>query len=247
MEVLLVDLGNSRLKWRLIAGERREDGALPLADGERFLDRLAGRAPFLSLWLASVARGLRARRLASRLLALPFARCERVRVQSQWAGLRLGYREPGELGVDRWLALLAARPFAPCAVALAGSGLTLDGLDADARHFPGWILPGLAAIEAPLTGAPLRLPRPRPEDRQARGPFARGTGEAIALGGRAALAAAIERFRSHLAERWGFLPPLLLGGGDGEIFAAELAPPVILRPALVLDGLEVLFRESAGR
>lgn len=247
MAALLIDLGNSRLKWRLIRGEGREEGAFPLARAEGFLKGLVCRAPQLSLWLASVAGSRRGQRIAERLLMLPFARAERVVVRPLAAGPKLGYRDPSELGVDRWLALLAAREHAPCAIALAGTCLTLDALDREGRHWPGWILPGGALLEHALTARAPRLRPPRPEERSAQGPFPQSTGEAIALGSDNGLVAAIERFRALLEERWGHRPALLLSGGDGARLAKALAPPLMLRPELVLDGLERLARGCAGR
>lgn len=180
-------------------------------------------------------------------MALPFARAERVAVRPLAGGPKLGYRDPSELGVDRWLALLAAMEHAPCAIALAGTCLTLDALDREGRHWPGWILPGLALLERALTARAPRLRSPRPEERAARGPFPQSTGEAIALGSENGLVAAIERFRLLLEERWGHRPILLLSGGDAASLAKALSPPLMLRPELVLDGLERLARGCAER
>lgn len=247
MGALLVDLGNSRLKWRLIDRGRREEGALAIGEAASFLAWLKPQAEGLSLWLASVARSVEGMALAEALLALPFDRSERVRVRPELGGIVLGYREPAELGVDRWLALLAARPLAPCVVALAGTCLTLDGLDGGGRHWPGGIVPGLQAMEAQLTGPSLAL-RGSAAARSSPPPggFAKGTGEAVAIGPREALCGAIERFRRRLARALAAEPTLLLAGGHAELLAAALEQPALIRPPLVLDGLERLARESAG-
>ncbi len=59
-------------------------------------------------------------------------------------GVTNGYRQPERLGVDRWMALLAAREMlsGDCVVIDAGSAITLDLLRADGQHLGGAILPG---------------------------------------------------------------------------------------------------------
>ena len=59
-----------------------------------------------------------------------------------------GYRDPERLGVDRWLALIAARERSkqPTVIVDAGSACTIDLLDSEGRHLGGYILPGLTAM-----------------------------------------------------------------------------------------------------
>ena len=64
--------------------------------------------------------------------------------QASSLGVTNGYREPGRLGDDRWMALLAAAEITDgnCIVIDAGSAITLDLLRADGQHLGGAILPG---------------------------------------------------------------------------------------------------------
>ncbi|MDW8478887.1 MAG: type III pantothenate kinase [Xanthomonadales bacterium] len=240
MSLLLVDLGNSRLKWRR-PGAPREEGAAAVAEAGGLLERWRARAPGETLWLASVAREPASRALAAALAGLGFGALREARVEAGRFGIVPGYAAPAELGVDRWLGLVAAREQAPCVVALAGSCLTLDALDGGGRHLPGPILPGASRMAADLAELGLR-PAAQPPS----GPFARGTGEAVALGLREALVGAILRFRTAVAESLGRTPTLVLGGGEAAALAPALPPPLVLRPALVLDGLERLARAEAA-
>ena len=57
------------------------------------------------------------------------------------------------LGVDRWLALLAAHrhaPTEPLMVLDCGSAITLDLLVVGGRHLGGYIVPGLALMRSSL-------------------------------------------------------------------------------------------------
>src|SRR5690606_3537766 len=60
--------------------------------------------------------------------------------------VRNAYLEPAHLGVDRWLAILAAyhRGKTACGIIDAGSALTLDFVRADGQHEGGYIVPGLS-------------------------------------------------------------------------------------------------------
>src|SRR3546814_20682796 len=65
-----------------------------------------------------------------------------ARSSAGWHGLRNAYREPERLGVDRWLAMIAAWPThrgAAC-VANAVTALPFHVIDAPSHH-PGGILP----------------------------------------------------------------------------------------------------------
>src|SRR5690606_40574629 len=96
---------------------------------------------------ASIVRALQEQ------LGLPV---ERPRVEARWRGLHCAYAQPERLGVDRWLALLAAHHDAPAAPALvisAGTALTVDRLDPAGRHRGGVIAPGLAAMREGLFAA----------------------------------------------------------------------------------------------
>ena len=60
-------------------------------------------------------------------------------------GLRNGYRDPAQLGVDRWLAMCAAWQQFPGSLCVvdAGTAVTIDVVAADGAHSGGLILPGV--------------------------------------------------------------------------------------------------------
>ena len=71
------------------------------------------------------------------------------------AGVRNGYSNPAQLGVDRWLAVIGAfhRHRDACCVVDAGTALTIDGVDATGQHLGGFIVPGpRLMVESLLTG-----------------------------------------------------------------------------------------------
>ncbi|HRQ64428.1 MAG TPA: type III pantothenate kinase [Xanthomonadaceae bacterium] len=238
MKRLLLDLGNTRLKWRRFDGAALlDEGALAHADAhfDEGLDALAASASDCAAWLASVAPDALTSKVVRQLAVhLPLAP-QRVRVQQDMAGLRLVYADPQQLGVDRWLAMLGARRVhaGPCVVALAGTALTLDAVDAEGLHLGGLIVPGLGLQRRVLTEGPLFL---RGSD-AAPVLFADSTAHAVASGPAQALAALIKRFATAVTERCGAAPTVWLSGGDGGRLATLLTMPAKTHPELVLEGL----------
>jgi type III pantothenate kinase len=236
---LVIDLGNSRLKWAIAdaAGLRPDPpgGALPWPDAEPpWADWQALRPTGVAL--ASVAGAGPVADLESRLAARLRCPVRRPFVQARWQGLLCAYPQPERLGIDRWLALIAAHrqsAATPVLVASAGTALTIDRLDPGGRHAGGLIAPGLAAMRAGLELAAPGLARFA--GGQAGPGLATDSADAIASGCLQAAAALLERCRNAGPDRppW----PVLLSGGDAGRLRPLLAGAVDQRPRLVLEGL----------
>ena len=144
MADLYVDSGNSRIKLARANSEGIERIAdLDFDDATtpgRFNQSLAEYG-IDRIVLASVSRGRRAEQTQALLdhAGLPVLRVATVAALGR---LRVAYPEPSQLGVDRFLALLAASDAVePCLLLSFGSALTADVLDADGRHRGGIIAP----------------------------------------------------------------------------------------------------------
>ncbi len=244
--MLLLDLGNTRLKWAL-ADDRGVDaagaaawqdvdaGALPAA-----WDAALSRAT--SAWAVSVAGPVREARVGE-LLSAHAGSVRWLRTSpAEACGVRNGYPLPGKLGIDRFLAMVAARVagHAPCIVASAGTALALDALDADGRHLGGLIAPGARLMQQALHQATARLPD------TAEAPLrdaANDTESAIVSGCRHAVLGLIERFHARMAASLrGADTPVLLCGGDAAALAGDLAVPAVVCENLVLQGLAAWAR-----
>jgi type III pantothenate kinase len=235
---LLIDLGNTRLKWGVAdaAGLRPEPGgALAWPAAAPPWDDWAALRPS-GVALASVAGGEPVARLAADLKAR--LRCPLLQpaVRARWHGLVCAYAHPERFGIDRWLALIAARQrsFAtPVLLASAGTALTVDRLEPDGRHAGGLIAPGLGAMRAGLVAAAPALAGYA--GGAAGAGMAADSADAIASGCLQAAVALVERCRAAGA---GAPPwPLLLSGGDAGRLRPLLADGVHDCPRLVLEGL----------
>lgn len=238
---LLVDLGNTRLKWTWAGpGARLVGDFHASADWRQRLPELIDRWREIAIdevvW-ASVAEDARSDQLAQALasLARPMRRAS---VTAHRDGLVCAYADPVRLGVDRWLALLAAHRENPRTRQLlvsAGSALTLDVLRPGGVHAGGLIAPGLVAMQEGLMAAAPALARHRGGVESVA--LASDSPDAIASGCLQAALALIER---HRRDRRGGRPcRVLLAGGDAERLAPWLSAPLQLRPRLVLEGLAV--------
>lgn len=241
MRRLLLDLGNTRLKWALREGDDwhasgavgwQEDVAGALAAA------WAGQAPPQAAFGASVVDAPREALVAAGVAATFRREVTWLRTPAAACGVRNAYAEPQRLGVDRFLAMVAARAdgLAPCVLAGVGTALTLDALAADGRHLGGLIAPGPRLMQQSLLGATAQV---RPA---AAGEFveaADNTADAVASGCWQAAAALIERFAARMAPRLGGAPTLRLGGGDAEALHALLERPAQLAHDSVLHGLGV--------
>ncbi len=156
---LWVDVGNSRCKW----ARQNQGSSLAEQQGVNYtpetLSKLLdahwhrwGGAP-QSVWVSNVAGAAVERTLRQWIAQHWGCEVQFAYTQKQACGVTNGYENPGQLGVDRWLALLAAHqlsPAAPCLVVDCGTAVTLDLLNERGQHQGGWILPGLHTMRLAL-------------------------------------------------------------------------------------------------
>ena len=245
MQSWLFDLGNTRLKMAPLRG----DGAVgPVAavphDGQGFGPALASALPDrIDVAHVAAVAGPALRLQLTRVLA---ARCRRIghaATVARLGRLRVGYPEPARLGVDRFLALLAASADegGPALVCGVGTALTLDLVDAGGRHHGGLIAPSPTLMRHALHARAPHLPE---EGGHATG-FATDTADALASGCEGAAVALVLERMDRARILLGDAPRLLLHGG-GAPALAPLLPGASQRPLLVLEGLAEWARAQAA-
>lgn len=239
--VLLVDIGNSRVKWGwgdavgIRAGTpfATADLATALAVHWR------GLPPPAQVLVSNVGGAAAAATLQA--WTQPHWQLTPVFARSVAAGFGVvnGYAAPETLGVDRWLALVAARGLhtGPVCVADCGTALTFDALDGQGRHLGGWIAPGLGLMRQALARGTAALPD---ITSTAVTGLADNTRAGIAGGTLQAAAGLIEGGMRRVAEHSNAAPALLLTGGDAAAIAAVLAMPSVTQADLVLQGLQII-------
>lgn len=245
MKRLLVDAGNSRIKWAVAdaAGIGPQSSEAHDGDPDAVLRRiLENAAPSPDeIVLVDVSTRIDTERLpvTSRRLTATASAC----------GVVNGYRSPGQLGADRWAALLAARTIlagrAGCIVD-CGTAITLDLLDAQGHHLGGVISPGLQLQRQALyRGTALLASQPGTET-AADGDWGRDTATAIAAGARLAVAGCIGHGVAHARELLGADTVVVLTGGDAARVLDGIHPPLLEAPALVLEGADIWVRDACA-
>ncbi len=237
---LLVDIGNSRLKWAISA----QDG---LAVSVAMLNHALAEEHLIDVWrdlpkpdqlaIACVS----ARRLVGITRAAADALWPGIAVieatsEAQAFGVKNAYAQPEKLGVDRWLALLAARRHytLPACIVDCGTAITLDLLDASGQHLGGMICPGLRLMQKSLSAGTEALDY---DDSVFTVGPANATGAAIYSGVLSAAAGLIE----HVFYAQPKPCRLLLTGGDAPVIADQLGCPCRIDADLVLRGLSLLL------
>ncbi len=242
--MMLVDVGNTRVKWTRAEGTRV--GAMQAAvhadwsvdDWER---ALFDGPPVDRVVLASVAGVATRRLLEAAALRRGHARLEFVGTTAEACGVRNAYRDPALLGVDRWVAVIGAHHLRPgrwCCVADIGTAATVDVVTAAGEHRGGFIVPGPGLMAHSLLGGTSDLAAHAAASRPAAGALlADNTREAIERGCLVALAALVDRVHAEAGRDADATPSLLLTGGGAREVGEYVLTPVEIVPDLVLHGL----------
>ena len=233
--ILAIDAGNSRVKW----GWHDSHGWSSLATVSLIEFAAANHDinPFAAthenpgrIVISNVA-GEGAHQLIVNWTSIFEAEPHWLKGEPERCGVTSRYDNPGQLGADRWAALVAARALhsGPCLVVQAGTATTADLLSADGEFLGGLILPGVDLMRFVLHEHTGRLPLQ--EGRFVRTP--RNTVDAIETGCRHAQAGAVERMY-RLA---GAGALCLVSGGAGQSLIEQLDIPCRYVENLVLEGL----------
>lgn len=236
MRVLAVDAGNSRIKWGIWEDEWSHQGAVLTTQ----VDELAATwstlpQPFV-IHATNVA-GPAVREPLDQWASAHGTQIHWLTSKREQCGVRSGYREPTQLGTDRWASVIAAWHLVRGAAVVvnAGTAVTVEALDGAGVFRGGVIMPGLQMMATALTGNTALL-------RDAHGAFAAfpdNTADAIATGVMSAVCGAIARMRDTMIAH-GETPQVVLGGGAANAIAGYLPFAAMTMPYLVLEGLRIV-------
>lgn len=246
--VLLVDAGNSRLKWSELdaAGNLSAQQALAY-DGRPALAVFLGLLDTLPnirritlvhvlthLFVESVQEAC-----AQRQLHLHIARS----VDKAY-GITSGYQQPHTLGADRFVGLVAGHQLAgtrACLLIDCGTAVTIDAVANDGQHLGGVILPGLQlSADALISRAQNRLSLSfeQPDI------FADGTARAIGSGCLFGLVGAIEGICARMQASMSTPLVRILTGGDAEHLYPWLSGDYRVQPDLLMQGLRYITEQE---
>ena len=241
MTMLLIDAGNSRVKWGFVYDGRLSHVGAVACNNNQIPDAA------YEVWrtqspLRIVVSNVAGQPFAESLTALCRRewnlRPEYVSTERSAYGVETRYANFNLLGVDRWVALIGASEYAPVCVVDCGTALTLDFLSAGGVHQGGMILPGLSLMQRSLYqrahGIQYSDMNFGSGDKVVHFPC--DTQSAIEQGTLNALAGGIERIVKNWEQETGAFEKIITGG-DASIIQSALKEEYHKVPDLVLRGL----------
>ena len=249
---LLFDVGNTRLKWGLLAQSRI--GKTGSITREKLHD--AGFGALTSNLPKDVDRVLvsnvAGHTFATRLSGVIGMHCNCdvhfAHAEKEGYGVTNSYRRPRRIGVDRWVAMVGARAEFRSALCVvdAGTAVTIDALNGDGVHLGGMIVPGLSMMADALHVNTSEIPPARKS--AANSPtgmnaFANTTESAVQNGALTSISGSVER-AVRLMRSVGYRPKVVLTGGDASRILKLLDANVLHRPNLVLEGLAFMVQSD---
>ncbi len=240
---LLIDIGNSRLKWAIHHNTVITPGKpIPAEPGK--LDDVFTKCwstikPPARVLVSNVAGYQLAETLTEWVQQNWYITTEFVQSEASAHGVFNAYTDPQKLGVDRWLGLLAVRSFTHEAACIVdcGTAITIDILDASGHHLGGLIAPGLTTMTAALFHGTHAINEVSMTTGKI---FGCNTNDAIQSGilfaARGMIQSALQASVTELKQN----VSLFFTGGDAEKIAAEISHPHQIFPNLVLTGLAIV-------
>lgn len=244
--ILDVDMGNTRIKWLLRDDELNilQQGAFVEADLESNLIALP--KSINSVRVASVRPSLHNRfdRLCEQHWQL---KPEYASVSQSFAGVINAYDDIEQMGVDRWLGIIAASTLCSSSglVVSAGSAMTVDLLDECRQHLGGFIVPGLRLMRESLyrDTDQVKLDNIDYDTELGAG---KSTQEAVASG---LVLMQLGLIQQSLHRLNASTVTIVVTGGDGELLCKMIESnncssskvSVIYEPNLIFKGLALVF------
>ncbi len=241
---LLLDIGNTRIKAAFDDGQGIGKSQAIMHSGQiprESLEEITIDTPPKEIWVACVAGPVMQEVVLKWADECWDVEPDFVTTEAQACGVNNAYSKPNTLGVDRWLAIIAAhhRGKGPACVVDAGTCLTLDVVDAKGRHLGGLIAPGVASQRDAVWGR--TQVRARTQDGEL-GVLADSTDDAVSFGTLHGPLGLIERVCAQLPVSKEPMRHLITGGETALLLPYlegwEAAPD------LVLEGLAILARAS---
>ena len=247
MRVLQIDIGNTYIKWRLlVSGVVDSRGRILAKNPGLFFERLKDIAEVDAIPISSVASSDFNSLISEKLLEI-FGRdpwfCTST---DKLIGVTNAYLDSSELGVDRWLAIVAAWAEFQRDVIIVDSGtaLTIDIVDQKGSHLGGYIIPGGTSMERALLSDAANLScnyfsaehEVRPGNNTAQ-----AIKNGIALAQVGAVYSILDKFQNDFIDKGN--PAVVFCGGGGELLRDLCKLESFWRPDLVFEGLEIATRE----
>lgn len=249
--ILLIDMGNSSIKWATLEqSQLSSQQRIPYHKDN--LDNLLTQAwsalsvPSQGVWISNVAGPQKAEILAHWLKTHWGLMPTFLKTSHYECGVKNGYDNPKQLGVDRWLALIGAHHLEKgrLCVVDCGTAVTIDVLSANGHHQGGLIIPGVTTMyKALLTDTYALAHLNNLHQREEKSLLAHDTHTGITLGTLYAVIGLLEHIINTLEMPENPLK-LILTGGTTPALESFLQIPYRHIPDIVLRGIVAVVNQS---
>lgn len=242
--ILECDIGNSSCKWRV-----RDAGCLSatiiMDHRELASEPLLPPQSITAIYASSVASESINQQYCQLFNRSYGLQPSWVKVVPVLAGVTCGYDVPDKLGVDRWLAIVAAWQYKkkPLLVVDSGSALTLDFVADGGRHLGGYIIPGERLMRSSLQVETGKVRFAEPDYSKITDVPGTDTAAAVHNGLYVAQLGTVAFAMQQAKTLCGPIELVLTGGGAKRL-ADGLGVRADIYPDLVLDGLQWIKKNS---
>ncbi len=248
MTLLVVDIGNTRIKWATVNADALH-AAEPVVHRGHDIRRILTDAWFaletpVSIFVSCVASDAVRQDFAKWVTQSWDLQAEFLVSPVMANGITNAYTQYEQLGSDRWAAMVEAfnRFNSPVCVVNCGSAITLDLIDAQGLHMGGLILPGIASMRNALQeSTDLELTQISQITEFGLG---KTTQDGFMTGSIYSIAGLVGRAISFFEHEKGCVPRCVLSGGDADILSTALGVEHELDKDLVLKGLVRIAKRS---
>lgn len=242
--ILELDCGNSFVKWRVITVQGRAVSGGVVESNNELLHTLSAASDvhLRVCRVVSVRNEEETRKLTEAIEAAFSIEVHVAQPALEQAGVRNGYDDYQRLGMDRWVAVLAAYTQAggACVVIDFGTAVTSDFVAHDGAHLGGYICPGMPLMRTQLRTHTRRIRYDDLSAEQAKHALRPGTAtvQAVERGCVLMLRGFVATQLEQARLLWGDAFSVFLTGGDAQL-VAEVAPQARYIPDLVFRGLAI--------
>jgi type III pantothenate kinase len=246
-----IDIGNSSIKFGVYENDNLISRfAIPTVreySAENINSLISGKINCLPVGVvvSSVVPQLNA---AFQAFSETFLKTKPVFVDTNFdSGLKIKYKQPENLGVDRFVAAFAAseKYGAPCIVCDFGTATTIDAVNANAEFIGGVITPGIAALAEALHLKAAKLPKVEIE--KPASVFGDSTVTAIQSGIFYGYLGLTEGLLRRMIDELGEKPRIVATGGFSRLIAENCRLIEIVDENLMLDGLIGIYKRIVRR
>lgn len=245
---LLLDIGNSSVNWALqdqgrftsvgafsyiknnLEQDLEENILFSVAPADVLVSNVAGAEIFNSLqgWIKKQWQ----------------QECWQPGVSASYKDLKNSYSDIEQMGLDRWLAMIASWEKHKNALCLVGCGtaLTIDLIDPTGNHLGGYIVPGIELMQRALVSRTEQINLV--VNNQVSLAYAKDTQAAVNNGAFVAAVSTIDYVADKFSDEQKCRVKHIISGGMAELIKPLLKHPFEHETNLVLTGLSILDKVS---